>query len=136
MIKMSEKTTRSINWQNSKRLMFGSLVCLSSDYFEKECLAATVCMRDIDLLKKEGIIVVKFDFEWASENLNRLPRFGCPYTMLESSAYFESYKHVLKALQAFGHDGYDNFPFFQEIVMLNSNTYQPLYLRHNQGDFR
>lgn len=134
MIKMSEKTTRSINWQNSKRLMFGSLVCLSSGYFEQECLAEWLCMRDIDMLKKEGIIVVKLDFEWANENI----KFVCrgPYTMLDSSAYFESIKHVFKALQAFGHDGYDNFPFFQEIVMLNSITYQPLYLLHNQADFR
>lgn len=136
MIKLDEKSTRSINWQNSKRLMYGSLVCLSSDYFADECMTGTVCMRDPDMLKREGVLVVKFDFEWANENIDRLPRFDCSYTMLENSAYFESYKHVLKALQAFGHDGPDKFPFFDEILFLDSNTVQPVYLRNQEADFR
>lgn len=136
MIKLNEKTAKSINWNKSKRLMYGSLVCLSSDYFANECMAGTVVVRDAEMLNKESVFAVKFDFDWARHNLDRLPSYERSYTMLENSAYFESYKHVLKALQAFGYEGESKFPFLNELVFLKSTNEQPLYLRNSKCDFR
>lgn len=136
MVKLNSYNTGSINWRNTKRLMYGSLVCLSSDYFMNQCLMGTVCVRDVDLLRREGVIIIKFDFEGVGNSIERLPKYGCSYTMLENSAYFEPYRHVLKALQVFGNECEADFPFRDEIVFLNRDNDQPAYLRNAKVDFR
>lgn len=50
-----------VRWQNSKRLLFGSLVCLSSDNFES-FLFATVSDRDPKDLQK-GQVQITFTEE-------------------------------------------------------------------------
>lgn len=50
-----------VQWENSKRLIYGSLVCLSCDYFET-FLFATVSDRDPKQLGK-GLVQVKFTEE-------------------------------------------------------------------------
>jgi hypothetical protein len=32
-----------INWESTKRFMFGSLICMSSDYFRNNCMIGTIC---------------------------------------------------------------------------------------------
>lgn len=50
-----------VRWQNSKRLLYGSLVCLSSDNFES-FLFATVSDRDPEHLQ-EGQVQITFTEE-------------------------------------------------------------------------
>ena len=99
-----EAGLKNIRWENSKRLIYGSLVCLSRDGFNS-FLFATVANRDNDKLK-DGIISVSIE-------TNTEIDFSASYTMVESSSYFESYRHVLKSLQRIGAE---NLPFERYIV--------------------
>ena len=81
-------------WAKSKRLLFGSFLCLSKDNF-KTMLFATVSNRDEKKLRK-GRVDIRFIEEqdvWGIESRN------CIYQMVESPAYFEAYRHVLKGLK-------------------------------------
>ena len=57
---MNNDKTKQINWESSKRLMFGSLVCLSMDFFKNNFLIGVICERDVKKLK-DGIVYVRFD---------------------------------------------------------------------------
>lgn len=124
--------SNKINWETSKKLMFGSLVCLSSDYFDQGCLIGVICERNLQRLKKDGIIYVKFQYD-----ASNLPTFNRPYIMLETSAFFESYKHVLQALVSFQPNCEVDFPFKENIVFCkNTNMQMPQYLKNACLDFR
>ncbi|ESO98811.1 hypothetical protein LOTGIDRAFT_213601 [Lottia gigantea] len=109
---------KKVNWQISKRLIFGSLVCLSSDEF-KTFYIATVCDRDAKKLA-DGYIDVKFEHQ-----LNDIDAItpDQKFVMVETTAYYEAYKHVLKGLQDIGH-----VPFERYIVQSNSSVNPPRYL--------
>ena len=79
-IQFSLEGLRGIRWENSKRLIFGSLVCFSSDNF-KSLLFATIANREPKRLE-DGRIDVVFHNP-SNEMMNRT------YTMVESSTYFE-----------------------------------------------
>lgn len=126
----------SINWDSSKKLMFGSLVCFSSDFYMNNCLVGVIGQRDINNLK-EGLIFVRFNFDFIEKNGHNLPQMNQTYTMIETTAYFESYKHVLEALVSFKNSNHDDFPFKEHLVYcLNSQIDQPKYLRNACIDFR
>ncbi|RNA29469.1 NFX1-type zinc finger-containing 1, partial [Brachionus plicatilis] len=134
VMQLDNEKIKSINWETSKRLIFGSLICFSSDYFLNECLIGIVCERDEQDLRKKGWFNVKFDFE-ACEVIS-YPEFGKSYIMLETSAFFESYKHVLKALKTFKREGEDNFPFKENLVYCqNAMMPLPKYLKEASVDF-
>jgi len=84
-----------VNWEHSKRLLFGSLLCFSNDNFET-IIFASVVGRDASKLR-EGEFTVKMegdaDILYLASNKNDL------YTMIESQAHYESYYHVLNSLQ-------------------------------------
>ena len=50
-IKFDNSSLRNVRWENSKRLIFGSLVCLSKDKFES-FVYATIANRDPKELKQ------------------------------------------------------------------------------------
>uniref|UniRef100_A0A914Y556 ZNFX1 domain-containing protein n=1 Tax=Panagrolaimus superbus TaxID=310955 RepID=A0A914Y556_9BILA len=79
--------SKRMRWD--KRLKFGSLVCLSSDDFQKVFLFATVIERE-ELAK--GKVGLKF------EEISKI-NTKWKYKMVESPAFFEAYKHVMMALQ-------------------------------------
>jgi hypothetical protein len=145
---------RKINWENSKRLMFGSLVCLSSDFFRTNCLIGIICERDMDQIKK-NIITIRFDLseelmldeanedeygnptnETITMNSN-LPNLNDTYTLIETSAYFESYKHVLESFVFFKRAGENAFPFKEHFVYAKNEVIEmPAYLQEAYIDFR
>ena len=84
---------KHIRWEHSRRLIFGSLLCLSSDEFTT-VLFASVVKRDPELLK-EGYITVKFEKDVNDFEVEPQTEF----TMVESTAYFEAYRHILCQLQ-------------------------------------
>lgn len=83
-----------MRWQSSKRLLYGSLVCLSADLFQT-IYYAVVTSREVKDLEK-GIIRVRFE-SGLEEILNKTQRDM--FTMAETTAYFEAYRHVLEGLQ-------------------------------------
>ncbi|CAF0839837.1 unnamed protein product [Brachionus calyciflorus] len=138
-MKLDWASRRRTNWETSKKLIFGSLVCLSSDYFNRECIIGTICNRDSDALINQGIIQIKFNYDVA-EMLNsqfNLPSPTKQYTMLETTAFFESYKHVLHALISFGQSPESDFPFKEILIdAKNSKITRPDYLKNAMIDFR
>lgn len=118
-----EKLKR-VRWESSKRLIFGSLVCLSRDGF-RTMLFASVSNRDIKLIGK-GIIDLKF--ENTHEEMAALPR-DARFVMAETTAYFEAYKHVLRGLQ-----NMNQIPFEEYILRCETDEVKPpLYLQQRRN---
>ena len=122
---------RHMDWEHSNRLIYGSLLCLSSDHF-KTILFATVVNRDAKLLKK-GIAEVQFENVDALEIL-KIER-QTEFIMVESTAYFEAYRHILNRLQHIEED----LPALYETYILGCKPQEsipfPSYLSiENTGD--
>lgn len=131
MILNFNKNSREIRWDTSKRLIHGSLVCLSSDYFQNECITGIVCERNIGYEKS---VLIKFDPD--SKRGCSLPVSYKNYVMLETTAFFESYKHVLQALVSFQLEEEHDFPFKEQIVYGNTQSIDiPAYLKNVSIDF-
>lgn len=113
------KGSRSnIDWEKTKRLLTGSLLCISGDGF-RTLLWATVEKRDPKALQQRKIEI-------------RFPRGYEPdfkmegtYVMAESSAaYFEAYRHVLLALQNIRDDA---LPFQRYLLRLSNEIRPPAF---------
>ena len=113
------------SWTHSKRLIFGSLLCLSKDNFET-MLFATVANRDPEYLEK-GIFDLRFIDE---QNTFDIEKRKDQYQMVESPAYFEAYRHVLKGLKEL-HE--NNLPFKKYLVECCGDVDPPEYLRREDG---
>ena len=63
--------TRHVTWAKSKRLMYGSLLCLTADNFATDQLLwATVANRDGEEMDKSGVLQI--DLMWALPVRRRL----------------------------------------------------------------
>jgi len=111
------------NWEKSKRLIYGSLVLISFDNFasNRGMIVATVVDND---MRRDGEIMVQLHLG----DLN--PRLE--YTMLESSAYFEPYKHVLTQIQ---NPFFRNIPFQDYLVGRTVNRQRSLLSRSNHAKY-
>ena len=110
-----------VNWRSTKRLIFGSLLCLSPDNFNTFYFA-TVAHREPKELE-QGLIHVRFEHDL--ETTSSL--FGKVFTVAETTAYFESYRHVLLGLQR---TLVADFPFEKYIVRCRGREVEaPAYLR-------
>jgi hypothetical protein len=137
-MKLSSESMSAINWETSKRLIFGSLVCFSSDFFTNNCLIGVICARDEKTFMKTGEIYVKFEAAVSGEHFGQqlFPVFNESYIMLETSAFFEAYRHVLDALVSLQRRKPSEFPFKENIVdCQNSHIDPPRYLTNALFDF-
>ena len=126
-----------MNWEHSKRLIFGSLLCLSDDDFYTIFLA-TVVKRDAKLLK-DGLVTVQFESDVLEKILKIDP--SRRFTMVESTAYFEAYRHILEGLQrASAENLTDQLPLFKRYLVdcqLNPPVPAPRYIRFSENpEFR
>ena len=125
----SHSKVRRVKWERSKRLKFGSLLCLSSDDFNT-LVFASVENRDPDGLS-DGQLEVRFENTEAAE-VNRFIESKETFVMVESDAYFESYRHVLKGLQEINPG---EFAFQRYIVECCQDIGPPAYQLHGkEGD--
>jgi len=106
------------NWEHSKRLLFGSLVCLSPDDFQRVIFFATISNREPQVLK-QGVLEVQFE-----EGVKILPYCRQPvrFTMVESLAYFEASRHILRSLQT---AEVDTMPFTKYLIENQCNSVSP-----------
>ena len=110
---------KSVKWDFSKRLIFGSLVCLSKDGFESIAIA-TISNRDPKDLKHGHVNVnVKSGLDIVFNSTS-----SDEFVMAETVAYYESYCHVLEGLQ----EMYENLPLQEHIVSCDKNLKPPKYL--------
>ncbi|KAL4221265.1 NFX1-type zinc finger-containing protein 1 [Mactra antiquata] len=117
---------RRIRWNQSKRLIYGSLVCLTDNEM-KEFYIATVVERDSI---SAGTLTIRFEDEFVTirDVLSK------SFNMAESSAYFEAYKHVLAGMQVL-QEG--DIPFANQFFGKNVQTSRPAYLAAtNRYDLR
>ncbi|XP_053575344.1 NFX1-type zinc finger-containing protein 1 [Bombina bombina] len=112
---------KMVRWQNSKRLLYGSLVCLSKDNFES-FLFATVSNRDAEELKMGE---VQLQFSEHSRGLLARTNPTDSFLMVETAAYFEAYRHVLEGLQEINEQ---DVPFQKYIVQCQNEVGSPRYL--------
>ena len=113
-------------WAHSKRLLYGSFPCLSKDNF-KTMLFATVCDRDPMKVKK-GRIDVRFI---ENQDVFEIERRNCVYQMVESPAYFEAYRYVLKGLQELDET---TLPFKKYLVECSGEVDPPEYLTRDANE--
>ena len=125
----SHSKVRRVKWERSKRLKFGSLLCLSSDDFNT-LVFASVENRDPEGLS-DGQLEVRFENTEAAE-VNRFIQSKETFVMVESDAYFESYRHVLEGLKEINPG---EFPFQRYIVECCQDVGPPAYQLHGkEGD--
>jgi hypothetical protein len=94
-----------------------------------------VCERDPKLLKT-GKIFIKFEYDPLNKS-NNTPVKHKNYIMLEATAFFESYRHVLEALVSFKLSPESEFPFKEHLVYgQNKQIDFPNYLKNACFDFR
>ncbi|KAL4624352.1 NFX1-type zinc finger-containing protein 1-like [Arapaima gigas] len=120
-VQFDARPLKFVRWQNSKRLLYGSLVCLSRDNFDT-LLFATVSDRSPEDLQK-GLVQLSFtpDSRPALAEL----QVSDSFLMVETTAYFEAYRHVLEGLQEVEAD---NLPFQRYIVECRTEIRPPAYL--------
>jgi len=115
---------KHINWTASRRLLYGSLVCLSSDNFDT-AIYATVSERNPKHLV-QGMIEVHF--ECLNGGVLDSLR-GDTFIMAETSAYFEAYRHVLEGLQEITNE----MPLKRYVVECETKVKPPGYLLGQGG---
>ena len=113
------------NWAHSKRLIYGSFLCLSKDNFET-MLFATVANRDPRNLQK-GTFHIHFIEE---QNILDIEKRQQEYKMVESPTFFEAHRHVLKGLKEMNAD---NMPFTKYLVECSEKAEPPEYLVREDG---
>ncbi|KAG0721344.1 NFX1-type zinc finger-containing protein 1 [Chionoecetes opilio] len=107
---------KTMKLENSKRLMYGNLVCFSNDNFATMILGS-VADRSPEALK-EGIIGIEFESDISEFDMSG------NFTMVESRAYFMAYKHVLQALKEMP----NNIPMEKYVVHVEGLVNPPRYL--------
>ena len=94
-IQFDVRKFQRVNWEHSKRLIFGSLLCFSRDNFQT-IYFATVVKRDPKLLTY-GLVTVQFEGDGVGDVLQIDPNER--FVMVESTAYFEAYRHILEGIK-------------------------------------
>ena len=115
------------NWEHSKRLLFGSLLCLSpdNDHFTDKVYFATVTDRDPKKIA-EGELEVMFQ---GDEDILNFCSSKTSFTVVESCANFEASRHILHSLQTA--EVY-TMPFGKYLISLDCGSVdQPEYLKKN-----
>ena len=118
-VHLDMRSLQKIPWEHSKRLAFGSFLCLSKDNF-KTMLFATVANRKPEDLKS-GRLDIRF-----VDGFEATQRTRDGYVMVESAAYFEAYRHILQQLKQITPE---SFPFQEYLVHCNTDVKPPQYLR-------
>ncbi|KAK3574831.1 hypothetical protein QTP86_018421, partial [Hemibagrus guttatus] len=119
-VQFDTQPLKFVRWENSKRLLYGSLVCLSMDHFET-FLFATVADRDPKELRKGQVLL---NFSRNSRAQLATIQASHSFLMVETTAYFEAYRYVLEGLQE---QDEDNLPFQSYIVECNPDVHPPAY---------
>ena len=117
IVQFDKESFEHIEWEHSRRLMFGSLLVLSKDGFDTTAFA-TVSDHTPSLLE-QGFVEVTFE-----NNLEQIftsSEFDV-FVMAETTAYFESYRHVLEGLQEMR-----QLPLSRYILSCEKNIYPPSY---------
>uniref|UniRef100_A0A8C9VAK4 NFX1-type zinc finger-containing protein 1-like n=1 Tax=Scleropages formosus TaxID=113540 RepID=A0A8C9VAK4_SCLFO len=117
---------RTVNWESSKNLLSGTLVCLSKDRFET-MIWATVAKRDVRELV-QGITHLSFTEESRLKLANISP--SDTFTMVDSAVDSENYWSILEGLQEMATE---NLPMQKYIISCEADILTAKYLENNEN---
>ncbi|CAL1529242.1 unnamed protein product [Lymnaea stagnalis] len=109
---------QDVDWKNSKRFMYGALLVFSKDFFETT-IFATVAERKDDLLEQGQVQVIfqnNLEEVFTASESDR-------FIIAETTAYFESHRHVLEGLQEM-----KRLPLEQYIIKCERQIRPPEYV--------
>ncbi|KAL3275522.1 hypothetical protein HHI36_020281 [Cryptolaemus montrouzieri] len=110
------KKKTSYTYENSRRFMYGSLVCFTRDDF-RTLIFGKIVDRDEKYLKNNELVI---GFEEKEELI-----YNANYLMIECSVYFEPYYHVLTVMK---HITDDDFPMRNYIIDVDPTPAQPRFI--------
>ena len=117
---------KTVNWEHSKRLIFGSLVCLSEDGFNT-LIFGTIAERKLDDLRRNIVSISIMD---DPNSLSHGLQAKAVYQMIESPVYLEAYAPVLKQLEAMLRSPDMVIATFQKyLIRCCSDVSSPVYLK-------
>ncbi|KAK9882468.1 hypothetical protein WA026_021501 [Henosepilachna vigintioctopunctata] len=120
LLKFEMKTQKtSFKYENSRRFMFGSLVCFTHDDF-KSLIFGRIADRNEKYLKN-GELVIGFD-----DNHSLIYKQN--YIMVECGVYFEPYYHVLTVMKSLDEE---DFPMKNYIIDVDTTSRVPNYITKN-----
>ena len=121
------RAQKKILWEQSKRLISGSLVVLTpvADMFQSKAIVATVAARQLATLNQDQPEIDLFIA--CAEDLEIDP--AMKFVMVEErSAYFEADRHTLLALQKMAEQP---FPLAEHLVQAQPTVSAPAYVDEN-----
>eukprot|EP00928_Gymnodinium_smaydae_P029320 TRINITY_DN2210_c0_g1_i1.p1 TRINITY_DN2210_c0_g1~~TRINITY_DN2210_c0_g1_i1.p1 ORF type:complete len:1618 (+),score=446.07 TRINITY_DN2210_c0_g1_i1:549-5402(+) len=127
-IQLRQDSVRRINWEKTKQLMYGSLLCFSDDNFET-LIWATVWRREEALIAKEGMLDIRMPFEPFDDRFAPGKEFCCIENV---TIYFEAYRYVLIALQNMRPS---DVPFQGTLLPPQPDPIPPLFLKAENDMF-
>jgi helicase required for RNAi-mediated heterochromatin assembly 1 len=123
----TERTGVKINWEQSSRLMAGSLVALSNDNFQTSCIVAVVAAHDLEKLAKDPPRIDLFFVD--PDDIEIDPTMS--FVMVEHrNGFYEAQRHTMLALQRMAEEP---FSFSKALVKCKRsfNENPPQYIMDN-----
>ncbi|KAJ4984384.1 helicase required for RNAi-mediated heterochromatin assembly 1 [Stagonosporopsis vannaccii] len=120
------RVKKYIRWEQSKRLITGTLVALSpfDDVFQTTCILATVAARPLSALQQNPPEIDLF-FPHYHQPIDPVQK----WIMVECrSSFFEASRHTLMALQ---HMMREPFPLSEYLVGVKKDVEPPEYIKNN-----
>ncbi|EFQ92756.1 hypothetical protein PTNB73_04112 [Pyrenophora teres f. teres] len=121
------RVKKHIRWEQSKRLITGTLVALSptEDAFQTQCILATVAARPLSALEQNPPEIDLFFARPEEQEIDPMRK----WIMVECRAsFFEASRHTLSALQ---HMMREPFPLSKYLVYAQKEVDPPAYIKHN-----
>ncbi|KAF2853992.1 hypothetical protein T440DRAFT_389338 [Plenodomus tracheiphilus IPT5] len=121
------RVKKQIRWEQSKRLITGTLVALSptDDAFQTKCILATVAARPLSSLGQNPPEIDLFFAQPEGQEIDPMRK----WIMVECrSSFFEASRHTLLALQ---HMMREPFPLSKYLVGAEKKVDAPAYVHHN-----
>jgi helicase required for RNAi-mediated heterochromatin assembly 1 len=121
------RVKKHIRWEQSKRLITGSLVALSpvEDAFQTTCVLATVAARPLSALDQNPPEIDLFFARPGDQEIDPMKK----WMMVECRAsFFEASRHTMLALQ---HLMREPFPLSEHLVKVQKEVKPPEYIKHN-----
>ncbi|CAN9458742.1 unnamed protein product [Alternaria alternata] len=121
------RVKKYIRWEQSKRLITGTLVALSptDDAFQTQCVLAIVAARPLSALEQNPPEIDLFFARPEDQEIDPMRK----WIMVECrSSFFEASKHTLLALQ---HLMREPFPMSKYLVHVQKEVDPPAYIKHN-----
>jgi helicase required for RNAi-mediated heterochromatin assembly 1 len=121
------RVKKHIRWEQSKRLITGSLVALSpvDDAFKTTCVLATVAARPLSALAQNPPEIDLFFARPEEQEIDPMKK----WIMVECrTSFFEASRHTSMALQ---HMMREPFPLSEHLVQVKKEVEPPSYIKHN-----